>query len=612
MCGFVGGAGSNFNEFVKANILHLAKRGPDNQGVTELQNGIVFGATRLAMTDLNNRSNQPMINDTNGDILVFNGEVYNFMKIKKQLIASGISFKTESDTEVVLKLMSVFGQKSLPLLQGMFAFAFYNKKENTILLVRDFLGKKPLYYSSSSRNFVFSSSLNLIKRTLHNPTIDENSLLTYLRLGYTIDPKTIYSEIFSVQPGECIYIDMNSFRIESQFYFSPEVIGTNENNSIQDILDQEIQNRVVGHSKFAISLSGGLDSSVIAQRCSYLGFHPTAYSLSFKNSDKVRYSEDAKSAELIAKKLNLDFNLVQMPPASSIPILIDNFVKALEEPFANPTGLSMMVLYSAMSANGERLVLTGDGGDEVFGGYERYNKAKSISSLPEVNWSYLRSIYNDGRYIPEKIRKLLVTLLPANSSEFWLFWHQLTTDFELKKLNRFRGTENLDSYVQGTLRRLFSNNGRVSELMIKDLTVWLSMESNRKLDRISMWNSIEARSPFQSERLLNFGHLKLKESGYKTLNKSILRHSIDGLDSIPTQRNKAGFISPLGYWLRGNSELIIDSLEFLKRFTLFDENRLNTLSLSVKKNKHEDFKSLWSLIILANWLRYSEINIKSL
>ena len=186
MCGIIGIFGSNSKKYVGDNLYRLDRRGPDSQGILHLENGLTLGACRLAMTDPFPRSNQPMLDHSTGDVIVFNGEIYNHISIKTKMSQRNIRFETESDTEVLLKLMSFIGENEVQSLEGMFAFAHFNKRKNCISLVRDYLGKKPLYYYFDSRTLVFSSQIDLIKDFLPSTTLDEISLSNYFNLSSSI------------------------------------------------------------------------------------------------------------------------------------------------------------------------------------------------------------------------------------------------------------------------------------------------------------------------------------------------------------------------------------------------------------------------------------------
>ena len=277
----------------------------------------------------------------------------------------------------------------------------------------------------------------------------------------------------------------------------------------------------------------------------------------------------------------------------------------MEEPNSNPTGLSMMVLYSAMAKNGERLVLTGDGADEIFGGYDRYKKASQISLLPQFGESIIAQKNRWKHLIPKKIQDLLIAIEPASSDEFWLFWHSIVEGLNLNKLYHYESKIELESIGGKALNALYGNGSRTSELMIKDLFTWLIMESNRKLDRISMWNSIEARSPFQSERMIAKAFSKMKKTNYKVSDKYFLKQSIDEFETLPLLKNKKGFISPLGHWIRSNPDMVLDSLEHLKHLPFFDKQSLDKLKKSIYKNDYRDFKLVWSLVVLSYWIKYT-------
>jgi asparagine synthetase B (glutamine-hydrolysing) len=236
--------------------------------------------------------------------------------------------------------------------------------------------------------------------------------------------------------------------------------------------------------------------------------------------------------------------------------------------------------------------------------------SNKISFLPRLSNRFLKYL-NDRRDIfPKKVQNFLISLSPSQSDQFWLYWHSISYESNIKKLFHFNGRLPLESNTFNELNNLFGNKSRVSELMIKDLSIWLSMESNRKLDRVSMWNSIEARSPFQSERMISLGYSKLKSSKYRILDKKILRDSIIDIETLPIVNKKIGFISPLGHWLRSNPDLVFQSIQYLNQNTDFDKNELKKIMFSFQKNNYQDFKLIWNLIVLSSWLRYSGDNIK--
>lgn len=221
MCGIIGFKGNHSEQNIVQALPKLFKRGPDSQGVLNVARDLTFGASRLAMTDPHPRSDQPMRNLENGDVIVFNGEIYNFLELRERLSGIGVQFNTNSDTEVLLKSLSVFGVKIVPELEGMFSFVYYNNTDNVLILARDYLGKKPLYFYLANDQFYFSSQINIIKDWIGSVSLNNQSLETYLLLGYVIDPQTMFREIHSMQPGTIKVLDLHSLDFISEVKFTP-------------------------------------------------------------------------------------------------------------------------------------------------------------------------------------------------------------------------------------------------------------------------------------------------------------------------------------------------------------------------------------------------------
>ncbi|MEY4433255.1 MAG: hypothetical protein RLZZ44_1389 [Bacteroidota bacterium] len=602
MCGFVGGIGQESREAVLNSYKLLQKRGPDNQQCMPLGNGLTLGAARLAMTDPLDRSNQPMLNDLNGDVIVFNGEIYNFKKLKSRLLNKGIKFHTESDTEVLLKLLGNEGIDAISQLEGMFAFAFLDSSKNHLILCRDFLGKKPLYYHHSKNKIYFSSQSNLVKQYLESTSLNYESISTYLQLGYLIDPQTMYNEISAVEPGETIEFDLNTLALIKRSKISPKIYIEPSSTPISELLNCAIEERILGHEKCAISLSGGIDSSLIALQASKMNVEISAFSARWTDSDKERYNIDSELAREISKRLKINYHEVEMPKVSQIPETLREFVFAMEEPNANPTGLSMSVLYKAIASNGHRLVLTGDGADEIFGGYQRYVNLSKLKKFPQFKISLLDRLFANKFSRNGAMLRVLYPFLSSDSQEFWLYWHRIADQLQTHDLMKRNYYISIDSQNDFLNKKFNSRGNRVAELMFRDLLIWLDMESNRKLDRISMWNSIEARSPFQSENLIFNGYQRMSQNNFEKLGKEILVDQFPRLKDLPFNKSKMGFISPLGHWLRGNSNLVNTSFDILEKKLDFDRAVMNRLGDAPKLGNFREFTRLWSLVVLGVWL----------
>lgn len=602
MCGIVGGIGLNSAKIINSNINLLKRRGPDHQAVVTLDNGLTLGSTRLSMTDPHPRSNQPMIEKISGNMLVFNGEVYNHKFIRKNLENHGVVFETKSDTEVVLKALTFHGTKIISTFEGMFAFTFYDKKRNLLIMSRDYLGKKPIYFYIDQNKFFFSSQVNFIKKYINNHDLNLESIKTYLQLGYLVDPSTMYQKISSVMPGEILIFDLNILSLKQRYSFTPDYILDSKNIEISAALNNALLERVADHDKFAISLSGGIDSSILAMQCSKLGLHAQAYSMSWVDSDKEKYQLDALAAKKIASITGLNHKVIEMPKADKLDEILTEYVLAMGEPNSNPTGLSMMILYSEIAKDKHRLVLTGDGADEVFGGYKRYELANRFKFLPEINTKVIRKFLTSNPVENRLLKGLLLSISPKDTDEYWLYWHLIARE---KYIDQF--ISNLPIFIpkvygKNDPSKIYNRSNNASGLMSRDLKTWLPMESNRKLDRISMWYSIEARSPYQSERVIGIGNTIMEKYNFEKVRKELLFDSFPKISTLPTLSSKSGFISPLGYWLRSNPEMIRNSIESLTQYLPFDKIKLLELGRSPEKKNYSDFKFLWSLIVLNRWL----------
>lgn len=608
MCGIIGAIGPESHKFIVQNLDLLKHRGPDSQGTILLDNNLTLAATRLAMTDPHPRSNQPMIDNVSSNALVFNGEIYNFKFLKKNLISKGVNFRTESDTELILKALTEFKNEYVKYFEGMFAFGFYNKSNNSLTLARDYLGKKPLYYSIGKNYLVFSSKISIVKKYLihtgldnKSVSLDIKSVSAYLKLGYVINPNTMFEEIKSVQPGELIEIDLTSLAIIDQIKFVPDSIINPPEIEIREMLKNALYERVIGHDSFALSMSGGIDSTIIAILASELNLNCNAYSMRWPESDKSRYNLDATNAKLIARKLGIPFQIVDMPKVNYIPELLYKFIQAMEEPNSNPSGLSMIALYGQITSDNHRLVLTGDGSDEIFAGYSRYKKMNKFHWIPKIFKNYLLSLGVELESHNQLLSKLAIISTPATNLNYWYHWQQIANDNFVKRFFRDYQDNEIPLEKNEFTQILTQSKSKLPISMYRDLKIWLSMESNNKLDKVSMAFSIEARSPFQSEKLIGVANREMVRREYKIFDKKLLTNQFSELKQLPTNETKMGFVSPLGHWLRNNPSMVLDNINYLKKHFDFNIVILDELIASPNKGNYSNFNFLWSLIVLANW-----------
>jgi asparagine synthase (glutamine-hydrolysing) len=607
MCGIIGVAGKSISseEFSK-HLGHLSRRGPDSQQAIQVSANCMMGASRLAMVDPHPRSNQPMVDKENGDVLTFNGEIYNYLQLRRELESLGVEFETESDTEVLLKFLQSSESPDLTRLNGMFAFAYFNKGRKTVSIGRDQLGKKPLFYSVDEKSITWGSSIWNVSALSDSSIRDGSMFGTYHYLGYELSPKTLYSKVLELNPGVLATFSLQDYSKIAEIKFKTS--RKSKEMSIRKTLLEAVEKRIEGHPEVAISLSGGLDSTIIAILVRELGASCTTFSANWNDSDKSRYNSDGLLAKEISSKLGFRHEQVEMLATNELEGEINKFLIAMEEPNSNPTGVSMMKLYGAIANRGIRLTLTGDGADEIFSGYERYNlvaQRKNFLRLKNPQWdNFVLAKRNSIRRFPIG---LMASQLSPNSVSSWLYWHSIFTPSEWNDIRVNKNDVGSEIAKLGTAIRQVSSIDGLSnpiEIMMKrDSDVWLSMESNKRLDRISMFHSIEARSPFQDDDLIQLANRKMLETGYKCLNKEILRSEFPEVEDLGVMKEKVGFISPVGHWMRSNPELVNSSLSYLISTGQFKIDMLKNLADEALNGNFRKISQIWNLIIYAQWIK---------
>ena len=607
MCGIVGAVGTRASRLnLDTELIHLTRRGPDHQKLIEVQPNLFFGSTRLAMVDPHPRSNQPFLDPDSGDILSFNGEIYNYLEIKAKLSEDGIVFKTESDTEVLLRFLQQYGVAKLDELNGMYAFAFFNQVESTLTLARDELGKKPLYYFKDESNFIWSSSLESVAKLAGLPKLDQEEDRNYLLVGYYLDPTTPYKEVMQILPSQTVTLSLEGTRIISSSSAKKSEVRPRRIKTLRESLKNAVETRCNGHDSIAISLSGGVDSTVIAILAAELNLKCETYSAHWSDSDKTRYNTDSLLAQSISKNLGFKHNQIEMIQTKDLVHELDLFLDAMEEPNSNPSGVSMMRLYNAINHDGHRLVLTGDGADEIFSGYERYELVSRIPNVLRIQSLFFQNLVLTSRNSRNgKILGLLASQLNPDTPASWLYWHSIFTPSELSKLSpTLIKKAPLYSEFSTRFEALTGENidvNAASLLMSKDFQVWLPMESNRRLDRISMYHSIEARSPFQDRDVVVAARDLMHKNKYRILEKRLLREAFPELKALGVRDDKAGFISPLGHWLRGNPDLVHQTLHFLESEYDWDSHELSRYRTSPQRGNFRELVQLWNLIVFVRW-----------
>ena len=591
----------------------IRHRGPDDQGVM-LKPGVALGMRRLAIIDLVT-GHQPISGEDGSVTIVFNGEIYNFQETKPKLEARGHTFKTHSDTEAIVHAYEEHGPACLKELRGMFAFAIWDDKAQSLFVARDRAGKKPLYYTTtSSGTFVFGSEL---KTLLEHPDVERElnplALDAYFTLGYVPDPLSIFRNIHKLPPGH--YLTFTKGRVDVQQYWDfdfreePKRSEADYVAELRDLLDESVRLRLISDVPLGAFLSGGIDSStVVGLMARHMGQPVKTFSIGFHEDS---YNE-LEYARLTAKKFGTDHHEFFVTP--DICAIVDELVWHFDEPFADSSAIPTYMV-SKLARDYVTVILSGDGGDELFGGYTRYvverkrggferlpkplreGLMRPLSErLPHATWgrNYLHNVSLDpiARYLDS-----VSVFTSLNRKALY------TPDF-FQKLGQGGYAGNLFRELADQVK----TDEPLDRLLYVDSKTYLPGDILTKVDRMSMAVSLEARAPLLDHKLIDFVTgvpASLKLAGFQT--KHLLKEAVK--DLIPAEilhRPKKGFGVPIQEWI--NQQLRSRIRDTLRDARTRQRGYINSNYLDILLDEHERGRrdhsmGLWSLLMLELWHR---------
>lgn len=591
----------------------IVHRGPDALGFF-CDEKIALGHSRLSIIDLSSNASQPMTSSCNRFTIVFNGEIYNFKELRNELITIGITqWKSQSDTEVVLNLYKEFGFEGIKKLEGVFSIAIWDSAKQELSLFRDRLGVKPLYYSLSRLGIGFSSeisSLQLIPEL--ESTIDDQSLSEYLWYGNTYGDRTFYKGIRQLEPGSFLIVKNDDVKmgkwwrieeyLQDQIFIDNEITATNQ---VLIALDKSVSRQMVADVPLALFLSGGLDSSAITASAKYNGYSSLhTYSAAFDFDNGVN---ELRKARKVASHLGLNHNEIHVDSTKLGDVLL-KLSSVHGEPFADAANIPLYLMCNSLPKN-IKVVLQGDGGDELFAGYRRYSMLQNVNLFNKIPSNILTIIQSFGK-IGNRIARMAYAV--GNSDPAMRMALLLTTetlyDRPEKIFSRNRKAwllENTDPFLEyKKAAERFKGFNPIQQMLLTDLTVQLPSQFLTKVDRATMAAGIEARVP-----LLDEGILKLVLNmpvDWKVKNndrKVILRNSqLNRLPPDILNSPKTGFGVPTDYWLANSLskmsyEYILDN-GFIKKFDL----KFDVLERMLNSQKNGDYKDgylIWKLLQLS-------------
>ncbi len=582
MCGFIGVISNNpidKTSIHKSNNF-LSCRGPDDFKSVEkrLNNkNINFSFHRLSIVDLSKDASQPMKSNAFNSEIMFNGEIYNHAYLRAEIEKQGITFNTShSDTETLLVGLSMYGDKFLDKIEGQFSIAYLNNDKNTITLIRDRLGQKPLYYSLSRNELIFSSNFKSVLLYKKNFNLDKKQISTFLELGCVPSPNTLDKEIFKLQPGELIEISLYDLQIikQEKYWNIKDFIDDKKFSEEQflKLFNEAIKKRLISDVPIANLLSGGIDSTSIIKSLHEQGVD-NINTYTIKNKDE-EYDESFWSNKVVEKyKTNHKYKEIDGENLSTSlnPIEV---IESFDEPYSDPSIFPSYMIYNQISKD-YKVAISGDGGDELLGGYEKihFSLKKSLFPLFLVKLFY--------KLIPPKYGTGGSLHLISPSPEF--SFETLTTDKKLLKLF------SLKSEVSFKKRFMDKNIKGIKKFLISDYNFYFAELMLLKVDRMSMANSLEVRSPFLDHKLVEY-IISTNLSFFDVNNPKVLLKKYLKSDFDPgfLNRKKMGFVFDLKNWIYNNkdtlSQLILESGLFdMKIVEILFNNRKKTNAIRILK-----------------------------
>jgi asparagine synthase (glutamine-hydrolysing) len=616
IAGFVNREGEQAtSEQVRRMIDTIVHRGPDDEGI-HVQGNVGLGMRRLSIIDLSG-GRQPIYNEDRSVCIVFNGEIYNFPELRKELEGRGHRFYTHTDTEAIVHLYEEMGADCVTKLRGMFAIALYDAKRKSLLLARDRLGKKPLYYAVDGGRLYFGSEIKAMLAVAPElKTIDPEGILQFFYFGYVPDPYSAFRQIRTLPPG--YLAEYRTGEIELRQYWDVPQYGTHDPGSDDACLEEmerrlaeAVRIRLISDVPLGAMLSGGVDSSVVVALMAKSSPAPVkTFSIGFSKAD----FNEVEYARLVAQRFGTDHHELVVEP--DIAEILNEITGMMEEPFGDS---SMIPTYyvSKLARKHVTVALSGDGGDELFAGYDRYI----------VNWTrrhydfvppWIGSLYRNHLYdrLPSSVKgRKLAWNITLSSRDRYLdgvsflpALHREKTLFSSEFVNSARSW--VDPLRQ--FERYYDEapaNDQLSRLMYLDTKTYLTADILTKVDRMSMANSLEVRCPILDHEFVGWVaglpiHYKFRNGTRKFMFKKLAERL--GIPPQLLHRRKQGFSMPLVHWMRedlkdGLLQILLEPRTLQRGY--FEPQAIRTIMDEHFRGRRDRAGVLWMLLVFELWHR---------
>lgn len=618
MCGIIGTITLDKNEqnnivYINNALKKLEKRGPDSSNIYITKNGSI-GHTRLSIIDTTENANQPMTDVTGRYTIVFNGEIYNYKSIKKDLELKGCIFKTKSDTEVLLQLYIIEREKALEYLDGFFAFCIYDNLEKSYFIARDRFGIKPLLYYKDEEHFIFGSELKAIAEFPIDKTIDKTSLIQFFQFNYIPEPNSIFLKVKKLLPAHYITIKENNINIKKYYSYYINKQKSTDNYSVakqkvRTLLEKSVSDRLVADVPIGSFLSGGIDSSIIASISAKQTKNLHTFSIGFKDEP---YFDETKYAKLVADKIKSEHTVFSL----SNNDLYEHFTNVLDyidEPFADSSAINVYLL-SKYTKKQVTVALSGDGADELFSGYNKHKALRMANEKSIKNYliKYGRPLY---KILPQSRNSKLGNIgrqldkyslgLSLSNKDRYIKWASFMNQDKAHRL--VKGNNDINIYNRDVIPY---NINSMNDVLYADFNLVLPNDMLKKVDSMSMANSLEVRTPFLQHNLVEYvfslpEHYKIDNNSRKKILKDAFS---DYLPQELFNRPKQGFEVPLLKWFKNELSEYLEKNVFNKELIetqgFLNWNEVKNIKKQLySKNSKDAVSTTWALVVFQYWVK---------
>ena len=624
MCGIAGYSGRFDNVLLNKCVESLNHRGPDADGIfLDEKHNIGLGHTRLTIIDLSDLANQPLKDNDENCVIVFNGEIYNYLELKKELVNQGYQFKTKSDTEVLLYLYQKYGYELLKKLEGIFAFAIWDRRKKSLFIARDPIGVKPLYYSQTSEGFIFASEIKaLIRSNAISKSLDRFAIHNYLSFLWSPGERTMLDSVKKLNPGNAMIVRDSKIQRHWSWYKLPSPSSREKDVPIDEMINEckrelreSVKKQLISDVPVGAFLSGGLDSSSIVAMAREFNPEISCFTIETEGGAEEGFHDDLPYAKKVANYLNVPLNIVKI--RSDVMMKdIEKMVYHLDEPLADPACLNVMYISQLAKENDIKVLLSGTGGDDLLTGYRRHRAIRYdhlFKHLPQklkIGLNYFSSSVSQKTPLKRRLSKFLngVQLEGSQRVINYLKWSSdsITENIYSEQFKEDLGAYNSSSEMIDFLSGYSGIKEDLNKSLLLDQRYFLADHNLIYTDKMSMAAGVEVRVPFLERNFVDFSSkipLNLKQKNGQE--KWILKKAMESFLPIDViYRQKTGFGAPLRKWLRGDMRSFLhDTLseKNIRKRNIFDYNSTMNL-IKMNHDGHIDASYvIFSILCIELW-----------